>query len=579
MTTEIKDKESDSIKRLLFLALFVIIFIAPYLIQEHTRGADSWGNWFFARLIWETGTFPVLGRSPIYGVFSAIFLPLGYPFGPLVTRFLDSLFLFFGMFALFRCHMKFYLSAFAAVIWLPGLLSVEGIVKALAVASLCWALALRHGPVTRSRIMLSYAFLILSFLFRVNYIVALLGFVFYDAIRFAYSKNLSQVLFNLRPKRQDWPVALLLGLFMLFVVMQSHHRWNNAYFTDIKWFGPDQRSIATAAEIGALAQWIIVNKYDSNFDDHDIYFIAKNDLPEFHSIFDLYKYPEILFGQIYSNKQMISIVSRITDLGDVLFKVAARFGSHIYSYPIFYAFFVAGLFQFYRHYVASDQRRQFWEMISAVGVITAPLFIAWPSGTYYFHFVPLFVFVAVGLGHGLSERIGSILRSGPFLKFSVSVIPLILFSNLISQSVQTFADSGTLTAWQRPHLIKEVFEGQFEKIDALTSSCRGTLLTGEYSAMAAFSKQPIDKFYSITEIPPFGKYGDPEYSGLTPDRIDCIVVQKSSVRRGLNTFTTKWSRYENYIVPYIAVLKKLGAKTYTYGAEGQFEVTVTPAPQ
>jgi len=81
---------------------------------------------------------------------------------------------------------------------------------------------------------------------------------------------------------------------------------------------------------------------------------------------------------------------------------------------------------------------------------------------------------------------------------------------------------------------------------------RGNKVTG------AFSKLPREKIYDIWEIPPYGTLDKSDYSGLTPERIDCLLISEGlQTRTGLATNIRV--RYQNYIKPYMHELLRMGA--------------------
>ena len=567
---------SNNTKNYILVVFAFFSIVIPFIIHEQAGGGDRWGAWFFAREIWETGTFQTNERNPVYSLFLALFWPLGYPLGPAVVRLFDALFLFSGVFALSRHYLGFRLSALTAIIWLPGLLWIHGIVIAHVVSALCWAFALRHGPTSRARFAYSYAFLLFAAMLRINYVPLLFLMMAYDLYRVVRAEGGVSLLSRLRPRRCDIPIAVLIGLLVLFSVRQLDHRWNNAQYTDIQWYGPDQTSLATAALVGSFAQWIIVNKHDGDFDNHDIYFIARDDLPEAKSLFDLYKYPDVFFGQIYTNKQIISTIMRITDLGEIMFRAGNRIYSHILAYPVFYALVLFALYRFYHHHLAPENRRVFFELIAACAVLTGPILIAWPSSTYLYHAVPMFILSGIGLGGWVREKLRI---DKTFAAAAVTLACIVAFSNFATRSWQIGLEATEPGAWQRPYLVKEILGGHFREIEQQTKNCRGVMLTTFHTGMAAFTEKPVDTIYSIFEIPPFGRLGDTEYDGLRPERVDCIIIDKTSVRRNGTTFTTKWSRYENYLVPYIEKLHQMGAQTITYGPDGNLELTVLNPPR
>ena len=87
-------------------------------------------------------------------------------------------------------------------------------------------------------------------------------------------------------------------------------------------------------------------------------------------------------------------------------------------------------------------------------------------------------------------------------------------------------------------------------------------MASDHVFIGTFMDVPV---YDIQEIPPFGKLDDSGYSGLNPDRIDCVVA---------NSYVQSFypHRYPNYIKPYVDNLKSLGASIYEVPRYGQIVV-------
>ena len=101
----------------------------------------------------------------------------------------------------------------------------------------------------------------------------------------------------------------------------------------------------------------------------------------------------------------------------------------------------------------------------------------------------------------------------------------------------------------------------YEDVHSIIQHCNGLMAT-DHVFIGTFMNVPI---YDIQEIPPFGRLGYPEYNGLNPKRIDCVVV---------NSYVTNFypHRYPNYIEPYVIQLKELGATSYVVPRYGKIVV-------
>jgi len=63
------------------------------------------------------------------------------------------------------------------------------------------------------------------------------------------------------------------------------------------------------------------------------------------------------------------------------------------------------------------------------------------------------------------------------------------------------------------------------------------------------------------EIPPFGSYANNQasYNGLSPERVDCLLIS-DALASNVGMGTNIQMRYQNYILPYVETLGRLGAK-------------------
>jgi hypothetical protein len=113
--------------------------------------------------------------------------------------------------------------------------------------------------------------------------------------------------------------------------------------------------------------------------------------------------------------------------------------------------------------------------------------------------------------------------------------------------------------------ISEIFysgNGQrtFAALNEHAAQCKGLMPAEMPQFIGTFSTIPERRLYSPFEIPPFGGYGDPGYTGLHKDRIDCLYVPNSMMKVGLGSPTNIRRRYRSYMKPYIQKLLDEGGR-------------------
>ena len=100
----------------------------------------------------------------------------------------------------------------------------------------------------------------------------------------------------------------------------------------------------------------------------------------------------------------------------------------------------------------------------------------------------------------------------------------------------------------------------FKALDMAWPRCRG-LITAEMPQFAgAFSGIPHQRLYSPFEIPPFGRLGQSEYTGLRKDRVNCVYAPYHVMQPGPGAITNIKLRYDLYIGPYMQRLLADGAE-------------------
>jgi len=564
---QLKFKKSAKSIQYFYTVLLIGLATVLLLLAHHELGGESWGYWFFARIFVETGEFISMDRGPLYVVYLSLFRWLGYPNMVIAEYLVTFLLITISLLFFFRRYIGMFWALLAVILWLPFLHAAEPPVQKIALALTCLAMVLRDQDENRFRLVLFYSLLLCAYMVRSTYIVFIITFLVWDIIQIVRKQKLSGLLQAFRPNRQDWPLWIVLTLFICFKVYESPHQWNNAYYATTTWSPTDAKKISDAAFIHNYNWQYIEQKYGTQ-KDHDFYFTNK----------ELFKGADNMIGAIQANpvfvvkqfvrniKNTLIITANITLIPKIL-STKIRKGSKLWPFvhllftlPLVFAIFY-GAFQ-----GATNHFMVVFFIASILVICTAT--IALPKERYMAPLIPILILSAYWYSKKFiqlfSDRVNAFRYKFPLeylVKFCITAMMFVLFSQgplswaSIIQDVNADIKKGDIRILEsRPNSYK----ASFELITPLASSCRG-VMTLEYLFLGAFSPLPVSRIYDVWEIPPFGQLNQAHYNGLNPDRVNCVIVSQELVK-SYGGGTNHQIRYDNYIEPYVNDLKRSGAK-------------------
>ena len=194
--------------------------------------------------------FMIPDRSPLYALYLNLFMWMGYPVSVTVQYLVSGTFAVASIATLFRKYLGLKTAIFAGVLWIPYLLQfAEPPVQMISLGVTCLAVVTRQAGVGRAYLATSYALLGLAAMLRPTYMSLSAFFAVWDAIKILSKNSLKTLFLGIRPQRADWPVGVVLILFVWFAVMQSPHQWNNVWTATTKWTPGDGKSLADSAFI------------------------------------------------------------------------------------------------------------------------------------------------------------------------------------------------------------------------------------------------------------------------------------------------------------------------------------------
>ena len=613
----------------LLIVLFCISGMVFIVLFDHWEPTgEEWYYWLFSRIFSEGNGFIILGRSPFYTLYLKLFSWLEYPKSVIVENFINTIIAVFSILIFFKRKIGLWLALFASVLWIPIIHTLFP-TQMLAMAFISMAVTIRMRNCDRHYISGSYALLAIAFMLRPILIIFLFTFLVWDICRVAKQKRIKALLKSVQPRLADWPIFLVVILLGWFVAMQSPHKWNNSWISDTKWFPIGEGNSLLWGKFVQDFNTIYIRQRYKEFNGHDFYHTNQELFDGATNLKDAIKANSGFFiKQIGRNIKMTIVHSANWALFPILhiypipfsiyqyimtliFWIMVMYGAYRFANQdsikvffigcvlLFFAFIVLipASYYFYvmifiliasaswygekiRLFFYITSKGKLFKVIFLIGVVYLFLSISLHTLSVVaditinlkyqlFYYITSLVLVLIGyvgkyLNHEKAQRLsfimGKIITPVIILIFSIST------ASWVSVSKNLFIDlrQGKLRMMEsRPFSMK----GSFQSITPLIKDCKG-IMSLEHTFIGAFMDISIDNIYDVFEIPPFGKLGDPDYNGLRPDRIDCLLVS-NNLMTNPGQSTNYGIRYQNYIKPYAKHLQDIGATTYDLPQYGQ----------
>lgn len=601
----------------------IIVAVCLSMFSNWEMSGETWGYWYFARVFAETGGFIVPDRSPLYTLYLNLFIWIPYPASVTAEYLVTTSITVGALVAFFRRYLGVWLALIAACLWILYLQMAEPPIQKLALASSLVAVLLRGDEADRFRLAVSYAFLILAYFFRQTYILMIVVFLSYDALRTIRERGI-RTWFSWRPKlASDWPLLLVSILFFWFLFCQSSSPWNNVWCTNTEWFPNDGKTIARGGGVQNFNWRYIELKYGT-FEGHDFYFTNREAFGGATSIVGMFFANPYLFLKIvsYNIKDLVPNIMVGIPIPET--------GTTLIDY-LFYLFklslLICIMYGAYRAARNGPTKTLIVGSLVMVGVTV----ISIPKWRYMFPLIPVFIMAVSWYGAILTAFLKKLYPSAEKLLqrmaiaiFAVGILSLLFYSitdfstnplrvtvflaGMILTFFCAFAlliaarfakahmriamsrfalalptillmvifSGGNISGWAailhnacgdfgsgRLHFLEDrkvSIKAAYPALAHITQSCRG-IMSLEPTFFGAFLDIPQSRVYAVWEIPPFGHLGDAVYNGLIPDRIDCVFIS-TNLATGIGAATNYQIRYKNYIKPYVNQLQTLGATTY-----------------
>lgn len=535
------------------------------LFRHWEPGGETWGYWMFARIFEETHRFLVFERAPLYPAYLSLFRVFGYPLEITVEYLVTTGLSVAAIVLLFRRIMGLPLAAFAAFLWIPYLQICEPVVQKMALTFSFFAILVRISPNIKNRIPLFYALAILAFMSRITYSAFILPFAVWDIWK----------LRTLRPRLRYGPIAAVLFLALWISLVQSPHKWNNVWFDSTSWFPTNGKTLRDSAFLHMFG-WEYTRVKYGTFEGKDFYFITPELFGKARTLpAAVLANPRFVAEQVGRNLKSIAVITSSLTLLPWIFKAPSDFS--LQNLAIMSGAFLYVIFLIYGAFRACPNKEMALFILGNVLVIISTL-ISLPKWNYMLPLIPITCCSAWWFGTKLQpvfKKAGFLAVPFCLLAFSPGDTDWLRFFKHLSRDIQQgdvriLQQREASMIHQQEHSMKRAFAGEDSAaLKSELNQCRG-IMTLEHTFLTAFTDLPLEKIYDVWEIPPFGKLGDPDYDGLRPDRIDCLLVSDMLTSPIYFGFNTNWKiRYDNYILPYIKRLQEAGAVSYEIPGYGR----------
>lgn len=605
------------------LAAAGAVVVAATLLTLFTHqeiSGETWGYWFFARVLSESGEFVAPDRSPLYTLYLSGFRWLGYPLAVTVEQVVSGVVVVLAIITLLRRDLGLGVAVIGGLVWLPFLQFAEPPLQKLGLACIIWGLVARRSTNPRFALTASYLLFFVAYLSRPTFAVFILLFAAWDIWRVVRGGMGRDLLDSVRSRKSiltlGLPLVLVIASLSWFGLSQSSHRWNTPGFATTTWspIGNDT-SLASGHLIQGWNVRYIEQEYGS-FEDRDWYFTNQE-------LFDgaaspgeaLRSNPGFILGLTLSNiKPFVTAIAKFTELRyapflrvwDVLLIVAllaALYGAardtdtriFVIASILVLAVSAAVIPDKQRHFVVavpllllaatwvgaqskslmSENSRFSASMLLWAGIAGVVLTLLYYALRAAFAPQPglrtLWAVLAM-LGASAPVLMAGLYRYGRirslrWVGLAVMVLPVVLLANGSTGWAELVDDirQGTITVLEDSGAVS--MKASFTSLEPLVENCEGVMAL-EHAFVAAFMDIPLERVYDIMEIPPFGRLGDSEYDGLRPDRIDCVLVSER-MATAIGAGSNVQIRYEGYIEPYVKELKEMGARVYSVDRFGE----------
>lgn len=543
-----------------FLIAVVIIAAAAFVLMPrfYEPGGEAWRQWAAARIMGETGGFPVFSLGPGYVAYLQIFKLFQYPLSVNIEYFITHMFAYIAIFMMMSNFVPFILALLITCAWIPNIAILEpgGLVAGIGFIALYLGSG-KDSPFNRGYAPPS---LLAALLCHSAYLLFFVGnFIGVAFERYLGNKEMFSFSCSLK-EIKIFPAAsriILFAIILLTLLFQSHRPDNNQMLSDPTYV-PVPLNNPVSVTFFHVGNW----KY------------AMRTMPKEAQIYqDWYLTNDKAFGGAKTIAEAVirrpSIVfANMADSAVQILKIPMRFLTGNFQGVLprsLTAFFIAaslllayiGFVGAFRYFKMTGLVPVIWSIILGGAAITAALLLTWCSHRYIMTLLPIGLLVLANIGYGIGGLFHIDHKRTTHINNSIILLSaaLVLYTAAYPEGRSTqinavFNNKGILSGAKPISMAAAHYK--------LTANLHqdSNVLAIEESWIKAFTDVKLEGVHSVYGLPPFSDQSGKTEGSL--EGLDVILVNNQWSRPIPGVSTQAFLRYRLHVEPFLEKALKQG---------------------
>ena len=468
-------------------------------------GGETWGYWYFSKILAQTGEFIIFDRSPLYVSILTFLNTIKYPLNIIIHNAVLAIIISASFLYLCKGYAWWPIIFILSAGFTIETIKSEPPTLGLAMALLNFSIGIRLWGMSSNKIFHSYILMIISFLIRPNFIVPIIIFAAYDLYN---QKQFELKNLNLKKIKINhfFLVALVSSIFIIPYTSQSTSPINNAWFTSTSWKPTDGKSMASASFFQSQHARFIEKKKGLPCCDAEksFYYSELGPFPKADGsiIRAILENPQFIFTDAVQKTHMYTeLVAKI---------VAYRFENIAQIFPrytFYYAIVCLLIITFCTFNIRSVEFLLL--LISFIVMSSAIILLNIPKDRYITFIFPIFLIFylnVINVLAGLALRMN--LLNEKYFKLFAIIIAFIIFKFfqeprlVVTDMVKEGFSNGPITHAQQR--VQEILRKReiITFINSYSSRCDSILTTTDMPFIGAFSSIDLGRINDYWIFPP-----------------------------------------------------------------------------
>lgn len=406
----------------------VILFLAAIFIltaRFWEPGGESWKCWAAARILKDTGGFPVFSHGPLYVIYLSLFSLLKFPLSMAAEYLLTHLFTYLAIFFMLRPVLPSLVAFLLTLAWIPALSVIESTAAIAGMGFLALYLNEKNYKKAKEAEYFPLS-LTAAALCHVSYLFFLVGNfigVFIQRTKLGIPKF--NFVFKLMRKSFFYSASkLFLLLIVILTILFPSRRWDHNHAMLDEKYSPVSLNSPFRIAFFQIGNWRHVMRT----------------VPSDKLIYqDWYFTNDRVFGgaktiaQAFLKRPSVVLRNILENTADAL-KVPEKLFSDNFHSPftvVAIVFFALGLLGFSFRLVKNGFMPQVLSVFCGTGALFVILFLSWFNQRYYFLLLPVSLLVLMHAGYGIKYLAQILLNKNNYKKLILCGCCLIIVGILI----------------------------------------------------------------------------------------------------------------------------------------------------